>query len=175
MITEIKIFNIDDFTVLFETASPIQINVRDEHKATQFTVESGETRSDHVVVQPVEISMSLILVGELKNAFEMMQQAYDQHQLVGIQTRVKTYQPLLLVSFDHDESPDMTDAIKLSLRFTEWRNIEPEYGALPPRKVAKKAQSSTVNRGKVQTSTIPKKKKKSVIVKVVDGSFNAEE
>nr|WP_048608954.1 hypothetical protein [Providencia rettgeri] len=159
MITEVKIFNVDNFSTLFETANPIQINVRDEHKATQFTVESGETRSDHVVVQPVEIGMDLILAGEMKSAFETLQQAYDKHQLVGIQTRVKTYQPMLLVNLYHDEIPEMADAIKLSLRFSEWRTVEPEYGDLPPRKVAKKEQSSTVNRGKVQTSTVPDKKK----------------
>lgn len=171
MITEVKIFNVDNFTTLFETANPIQINVRDEHKATQFAVESGETRSDHVVVQQVEIGMDLVLAGEMKNAFELMQQAYDKHQLVGIQTRVKTYQPMLLVNFYHDEIPEMADAIKLSLRFTEWRTVEPEYGDLPPRKVAKKEQSSTVNRGKVQTSTVPEKKKKSAAAKVADGEF----
>ncbi|MEX9216278.1 phage baseplate protein [Providencia rettgeri] len=171
MITEVKIFNVDDFTTLFESASPMQINVRDEHKATQFAVESGETRSDHVVVQGVEIGMDLILTGEVKSAFEIMQQAYDQHQLVGIQTRVKTYQPMLLVNFYHDEIPEMVDAIKLSLRFTEWRTVEPEYGDLPPRQVAKKEQSSTVNRGKVQTSTVPDKQKKSVVTKFADGEY----
>ncbi|WP_272665944.1 phage baseplate protein [Providencia sp. PROV174] len=171
MITEVKIFNVDNFSTLFETANPIQINVRDEHKATQFTVESGETRSDHVVVQPVEIGMDLILAGEMKSAFETLQQAYDKHQLVGIQTRVKTYQPMLLVNLYHDEIPEMADAIKLSLRFSEWRTVEPEYGDLPPRKVAKKEQSSTVNRGKVQTSTVSEKKKKSAATKIADGEF----
>nr|WP_282667047.1 hypothetical protein [Providencia rustigianii] len=115
--------------------------------------------------------MDLILSGEMKNAFELMQQAYDKHQLVGIQTRVKIYQPMLLVNFYHDEIPEMSDAIKLSLRFTEWRTVDPEYGDLPPRKVVKKEQSSTVNRGKVQTSTVPEKKKKSAAAKVADGEF----
>ncbi|ETT00038.1 hypothetical protein M5X66_10465 [Providencia sp. PROV188] len=160
MITEVKIFNVDDFTTLFETANPIKVTIRDEHKATQFAVESGESRSDHVVVQPIEINMDLILTGETKNAFERMQQIYDTHQLVGIQTRVKTYQPMLLVSFSHDETPDMADAINLSLHFTEWQAVEPEYGELPPRKVAKKEQSSTVNRGKVQTVAVPETEKK---------------
>lgn len=171
MITEVKIFNVDNFTTLFETANPIQLNIRDEHKVTQFTVESGETRSDHVVVLPVEIGMDLILAGEMKSAFETLQQAYDKHQLVGIQTRVKTYQPMLLVNLYHDEIPEMADAIKLSLRFTEWRTVEPEYGNLPPRKVAKKEQSSTVNRGKVQTTTTSDKKKKSAAAKIADGEF----
>ena len=171
MITEVKIFNTDNFTALFETVNPMQINVSDGHKATQFAVESGETRSDHIVEQPVEISMDLILTGEMKSTFEIMQQAYDKHQLVGVQTRVKTYQPMLLVNFNHTEIPDMADAIKLTLRFTEWRTVEPEYGDLPPRKVTKKEQSSTVNRGKVQTVTVSDQKKKSTAAKMVDGDL----
>lgn len=170
MITEVKIFDTESFVTLFESVSPLQLSIRDEHKATQFQVESGETRSDHVVINPVEIGMDLILTGEPKDAFEAMQQAYDQHQLVGIQTRVKTYQPMLIVNFYHDEIPDMADAVKLSLRFTEWRMVEPEYGELPPRKVAKKEQSSTVNRGKVQTkeADTATKKKGSALTKGVD-------
>ena len=39
---------------------------------------------------------------------------------------------MLLTGFNHDEIPDMIDAIKLSLRFVEWRTVEPEYGDLPP-------------------------------------------
>ncbi|HEK0316217.1 TPA: hypothetical protein SMO78_003685, partial [Proteus mirabilis] len=50
MITEVKIFDLASFSTLFDSVSPIQINVRDEHKATQFQVESGETRSDHVII-----------------------------------------------------------------------------------------------------------------------------
>ncbi|PHM47169.1 phage baseplate protein [Xenorhabdus miraniensis] len=168
MITDVKIFNVNTFATLFETASPIQISVRDEHKATQFQVENGETRSDHIVVEAVEIGMEVLLTGELKNSFAAMQQAYDTHQLVGIQTRVKTYQPMILVNFYHDEVSEMADAIKLSLRFSEWRTVEPEYGELPPRRVAKKSQSGTVNRGNVQTKDAGGRKK-SVAAKIMDG------
>ena len=169
MITDVKIFDTDSFTTLFETASPIKINIRDEHKATTFQVESGETRSDHVVVQAVEIGMDLILSGELKNAFGLMQQAWEQNKLVGIQTRVKTYQPMLLVNFYHDETSEMADAIQLSLRFTEWRSVTPEYGDLPPKKVQKPSQSSTVKRGGAQTKSVSEERKKSVLVRVLGG------
>ncbi|WP_237386229.1 phage baseplate protein [Xenorhabdus sp. Sc-CR9] len=168
MITEVKIFNVNTFATLFESASPVQVSVRDEHKVTKFQVENGETRSDHIVVAAVEIGMELLLTGELKNSFSAMQQAYDTHQLVGIQTRVKTYQPMILVNFFHDEVPEMADAVKLSLRFSEWRTVEPEYGELPPRRVAKKTQSGTVNRGNVQTKDVAGQKK-SVAVKILDG------
>ncbi|MDO1709649.1 hypothetical protein Q2357_06610 [Proteus mirabilis] len=174
MITEVKIFDLASFSTLFDSVSPIQINVRDEHKATQFQVESGETRSDHVIINPVEIGIDLLLTGEMKNIFSSMQQAFDEHKLVGIQTRAKTYQPMLLTSFNHDEIPDMIDAIKLSLRFIEWRTVEPEYGDLPPRATQKPAQSSTVNRGNVQTkeADTETKKKGSVATRIADGDWS---
>ena len=170
MITDVKIFDIESFNTLFASASPMQVNVRDEHKATKFQVENGETRSDHVVVEAIEIGMELLLTGDMKNAYESIRQAYDNNQLLGIQTRVRTYSPMLLVNFYHDESAEMLDAIKLSLRFSEWRTVEPEYGELPPRKVEKKEQSGTVNRGKVQTQEAGEKTKRkgSVLTKVDD-------
>lgn len=161
MITDVKIFDPEKYSTLFETLSPIQINVRDERRATSFPVESGETRSDHVVVQPVEIGMDVILSGDMSNSFSALQQAYAKNQLLGIQTRARVYQPMLLVNFYHDESAEMADAIKLSLRFTEWRTVTPEYGALPPRSVAKKGQAGTVKRGNVQTKEVPSERKRS--------------
>ncbi|HHQ6055176.1 phage baseplate protein [Morganella morganii] len=172
MITEVKIFDVNSFATLFDSASPVKLTVSDTHKATSFQVESGETRSDHVVVNAVTISMDLMLTGETEDEFKAMQQAYDYHKLVCIQTRVRAYGPMLITSFTHDENPEMADGLSLSLTFTEWRVIEPEYGELPLRKVVKKKQSSTVNSGKVQAQTAapPPAKKSSVAVKLAGGA-----
>ena len=61
-------------------------------------MESGETRSDHVVVNAVTISMDLMLTGETEDEFKAMQQAYDYHKLVCIQTVVRAYGPMLITS-----------------------------------------------------------------------------
>ncbi|VTP70784.1 phage protein [Proteus vulgaris] len=68
----------------------------------------------------------------------------------------------------------MIDAIKLPLRFVEWRTVEPEYGELPPRSTQKPTQSSTVNRGNVQTkdADTETKKKGSFATRIADGDWS---
>lgn len=177
MITEVKIFDVNSFVTLFDSASPVKLTISDSHKATSFQVESGETRSDHVVVNAVTISMDLMIAGETEDEFKAIQQAYDGHKLVCIQTRVRAYGPMLITGFNHDETPEMTDGLRLSLTLTEWRVIEPEYGELPPRKVVKKKQSSTMNCGKVQAQTAEPApaKKGSVAVKWGSGTAGNQE
>ncbi|KOO17682.1 phage-like protein, partial [Morganella morganii] len=63
MITEVKIFDVNSFVTLFDSANPVKLTISDSHKATSFQVESGETRSDHVVVNAVTISMDLMITG----------------------------------------------------------------------------------------------------------------
>ncbi|WP_337243270.1 phage baseplate protein, partial [Proteus faecis] len=83
--------------------------------------------------------------------YSIIKQLYDEHTLVGIQTRVKTYQPMLLESLTHDEDPQKVNAIELKLKFTEWKTIEPEYYKKSSKSTKKPKQISTVNRGNVKS------------------------
>ncbi|MFN6885537.1 phage baseplate protein, partial [Proteus mirabilis] len=91
MITEVRIFDLASFTTLFDSVNPTQVTIDDSHQAITFTVENGESRSDHVVINPISISISLLLTGDIANAYATIKQLYDENTLVGIQTRVSTY------------------------------------------------------------------------------------
>ncbi len=160
MITEVRIFDLASFTTLFDSVNPTQVTIDDSHQAITFTVENGESRSDHVVINPISISISLLLTGDIANAYATIKQLYDENTLVGIQTRVSTYQPMLLESLSHDEDPSKVDAIELKLKFIEWKSIEPEYNKKSAKSTKKPKQSSTINRGNVKSKkTMPIGKK----------------
>ncbi len=153
--TPVQIIDGESYAILFENASPMRVYVTDEKTATKFQVENGETRSDHIVNLPIEITIEFILSGDqAKNQFENIKQSYRDNRLVTIQTKMDTYRNMLAVSVPHDETATMYAGAALPVRFQEWREIQPEYGELQQKQVAKKSQSSTVNRGK-QTGKTP--------------------
>ncbi|MGU9943840.1 hypothetical protein RVU96_09995 [Bordetella avium] len=133
--------------VLFQAASPMRVSVKESKRATKFAVEDGTERSDHVVRELIEVQIDFVLTADVRNAFQSLRQAHEQNKLVSVQTKVRLYENLLITDIPHDETPELGMAIAVPVRLQEFLQVKPEYGTLPPEKVAKKNQSSTVQRG----------------------------
>ena len=143
----------DSLQQIFTATSPIRVSVRESKKATQFAVEDGSERSDHVVTAATEISFDLFISDDrARNAYEEIRQAWRTNQLVTVQTSVSSYPDMLILDIPHDETQDAGGSIRIPVRMQEWRTYEPQYGELPPAKVKNKNQSSTVQAGQTQTS-----------------------
>ena len=136
------------FNVLFTSAHPLNVTTEQEKRPTEFQVESGETRSDHVVVNPKVVTIDFALQQDSRNEFENIRQAFASDELVTIQTRLSTFENMLIVSIPSVESADTYQGGTVSVRFQEWREIQPEYGEIQQAQVAKPEQSDTVKRGK---------------------------
>lgn len=150
---------------LFQTASPMRVSVKEEGKLTKFAVEDGTTRSDHFVRSPYTVTVDFLLTEDTRNGFQELRTAYKEHRLLAVQTKVDIYQSLLITSIPHDETPEGGDSIAVPITFEQWETVQPEYGTLPPRKVANKNQASTVKRGQQQTTETPPAKRQSVLFK----------
>jgi len=137
---------------MFVSAHPMRVSVREAKRATKFAVEDGTARSDHVVQELTEIQIDFVLNADTRNGFESLRQAFLKNSLVIVQTKVRSYESMLITDLPHDETPELGMAINVPLRFQEWLAVAPEYGTLPPAKVANKNQSSTVNRGQQSTT-----------------------
>lgn len=146
--TPVQVLDGNTFAVLFNSAHPMRVAVSDEKRATRFQVENGGERSDHVVDNAVELAIEFVLSGHsARQQYEAMRLAYEENRLVTVQTRMRTYENMLIEAFPHEETPTIYDGAVLPLRFLEWREIEPEYGELQQEQVAEPRQASTVDRG----------------------------
>lgn len=151
----VQVLDGEGFGVLFESAAPMRLTVRDEKRATRFPVETGGERSDHVIDNAIEIAIEFVLTGrEARQQFQAMRQAYLERRLVTVQTRMGTYDNMLIEAFPHEETVTVSDGAVLPVRFLEWLEIQPEYGELQQSEVADPKQSSTVQRG-AQTGATP--------------------
>lgn len=149
-------------TQVFVAAQPMRVSVREDGKLTQFPVEDGTTRSDHFVRLPIQITIDFLLTDDTRNGFAELRAAFQQRTIVSVQTKVALYFSMVITAIPHDETPDGGNSITVPITLQEWVTIEPEYGALPPSKVANKAQSSTVARGQQQTTATPAAKQEPV-------------
>lgn len=147
----VAILDAESLQVLFASAEPMRVSVRESKRATKFAVEDGTERSDHVVRELTEIQIEFLLADDTRNQFESLRQAFDQNKLVTVQTKVRSYENMLILDMPHDETPELGTAVNVPVRMQEWVEVKPAFGELPPAKVEKKSQSSTVKRGQ-QTS-----------------------
>jgi len=143
----------ENFQQLFATASPMRMSVREAKTATKYQVEDGSTRSDHVVVQQVEISIDFIIEDEFaRDCYQQIRQAWNDNRLVSVQGKVSSYPNMLITEMPHDESPEYGMGIAMPIRLVEWRSVEPQYAGLPPSKVKSPKQASTAKKGQKQAT-----------------------
>lgn len=150
----VAILDAESFEQLFTATNPMRVTVREEKKVTKFQVEDGSERSDHVVRLATEIGVDLMIEDEFaRNMYLQLQQAWRDNKLVIVQTKVASYESMLIESMPHDETPEMGNGIAMPVRLTEWRTVTPQYGSLPPSKVASKKQADTAKQGQKQSTT----------------------
>ena len=167
----VAILDAETFEQLFVAAQPMRVSVRDTKRATKFEVEDGSIRSDHVVQDQIEIAIDLLLQDQdARDAYQQIKQAKTDNRLVIVQTKVDSYESMLITEIPHDETVELGDAISMPMRLVEWRTVTPQYGALPPSKVKDKKQASTSKGGQKQTTEAdaPTTRKASVLY----GVFN---
>lgn len=164
----IAILDAETLRPIFTLANPMQVTVRELSKILSFTAEDGSERSDHIVYLPVEVDIPFLLTDDMRNVYGAFKQAWKTQTELVVQTRVDTYKGMLIYEMPHDENAEQGASTVVQVKMRVFDTIKPEYGSLPPSKVAKKSQASTVKKGQVQTteSTAPTKRKASVLAGV---------
>lgn len=151
----VAIVDAQDFRILFANANPMRVTVRETSKLTSWPVEDGTQRTDHRVIDPIEIDLPLVLTDDTRNLFEALRNAFLEGRELIIQTKVRSYPAMMITDIPHDEIPDQGDSIPVAVKLKQVITIKPEFGVLPARSVANVNQSSTVKKGVQQTEESP--------------------
>lgn len=148
----VAIIDGESFQQLFSAASPMRLSVREARRTTKYVVEDGSTRNDHIIIDPVEISIDLLLESEdARDGYAQIRQAWSENKLVTVQGTVSSYKNMLITDIPHEVSPQFGLGIAIPMKLVEWRSDSPQFGTLPPSKVASKKQSSTAKGGQKAT------------------------
>lgn len=164
----VMVLDADVFGILFHSASPMRVSVREEKRATKFQVESGEVRNDHIIDLPTEIVVDFLIAGdEARSQYANLVTKYHAKEPVIIQTRLTSYENMLIKSIGREEIANIAEGSTMTVRFIEWREITPEYGNLTPEKTASPKHTDTVSRGKVTGTEVSDVQSKSWLDKTL--------
>lgn len=139
------------FRQIIPDAVVMNATVQEDSKIFTHPLETGVETSDHRIISPVEIVVSVVLPrGLYRDLYAQIRQIFHGDNVFTIQSRANTYTSMALASMPHEEQSDMIDVIPMTLTFAEAIFIETQFQALPPKKVRNKRDASTVKRGEQQ-------------------------
>lgn len=141
-----------DFEQLFKQARALKAVVKEQAKVMEHPVESGIVITDHRVILPIEIELTLILASsDYQNVYKSIRQYYFNGDLLVVQTRSDIYYNNLIASMPHEEDPTQYDVIPLILNLKEVLFVTAQYGVVPKQP----KNTNTVKRGTQQGKTAP--------------------
>lgn len=151
---------------VFAGARPMTANVYEVASALEHPLEDGATIIDHLVFQPVEIEMPLMVTGDAAaDVYDEIRQLFRAGVLLTVQAKARTYDSMLIIAVPHDERPEEFDALTIGLQLREAVFVASTYGgavvvapAPAPAAPATRqpaARTSTTRRGAQQTTPAP--------------------
>ena len=144
----------ENFNQVFENGRPIKAMVNEDSKVMEHPVETGATITDHSIILPVEIELSLILDSEnYRNTYQQIKTLFKSRKLLTVQTKTDSYRNMLIQKIPHDEDPELFDVIAIAVSLKEVLFVTAQFGTLPASKVANKSNASTVQKGEQQAKT----------------------
>ncbi len=153
-----------DFVQVFEKARAMKGTFSPTSKTREHPLETGATVTDHRIILPVTASLSLILsADDYKETYQQIRDLFIKGELLTVQTRVASFESMLIEKMPHDESADMLDGVIVALSLKEAQFVTPQFALI---KVAKPKNSKTVPRGQQQPAEAPPARKSSIL-----GSF----
>lgn len=136
---------------VFALARPVKATVKPDSKLMEHPLETGASIADHRIVLPVEIELSLVLVGAdtFRNTYKEVRDLFSRGELLTVQTRTDSYPNMAIQSMPHEETPDSMDAVTLAMTLKEVTFVNAQFSDL---QVKHKKDSKTVKRGEQQGS-----------------------
>ena len=146
---------------VFALARPIKATVMRSAKNMEHPIETGATVTDHRIVLPTSIELSLLLTSEeYPTVYQQVRDLFLRGELLTVQTRVDSFPSMMIEKMPHDETADMIDGVALALTLKEAMFVQPQFATI---KVARPKDSSTVKRGQQQPTEAPPARQSSIL------------
>ena len=140
-----------EFEQIFRDARPIKAVVKEQAKVMEHPLETGAVITDHRVILPVEIELSMLLSPRnYQDTYKAIRSYYESSTLLVIQTKTGIYENQLISGMPHEETTEQYDAISLTLTLRQALFVLPVGGITP----AVPSDTTTVDRGQQGISSV---------------------
>lgn len=138
---------------VFAEARPMKASIKPESKGMEHPLETGSSITDHRIILPLSIEISMVLASQDYAAvYGQIRDMFMRGELLTVQTRVGSFRSLYIEKMPHDETSEMLDGVALALSLREARFVAPRFTVL---KVAKPRDSTTTKRGELKPKEVP--------------------
>jgi hypothetical protein len=136
-----------NYNELFNQAKSIKAVIKEQSKLMEHPIETGAIITDHRIIMPIEIDLSLILASsDYQDVYKSIRQYFFQATLLIVQTRAGIYQNQIISALPHEEDPNMYDALTIALSLKQVLYVIAQYTNVPKYP----ANASTIDRGQQQ-------------------------
>lgn len=130
-VDQVAIFD-DKYNQLFQQAKSIKVVVKENSKLMEHPIETGAIITDHRIIMPIEIDMSLILASsDYSDVYKAIKQYYLNATQLIIQTRSDIYANQLIEALPHEEDPNMYDSLTIALSLKQVVIVSTQYAPVP--------------------------------------------
>ena len=175
-------FSIEDPNVGSLEFDSIDAEVHDwQRDVTQNPVENGSPVADHIIDRPRNLTITgmisnspidgsnIFLGGNLLDtdrvaeAFQVLDALYKSKSLITIYTRYANYVDMAISDLNIPRSPDLGNAITISIQATQFRIVTTQSTNTPPGLGVKKQSDSTGKAGTSNSADKPTQKRASPV------------
>lgn len=140
----------DQYFHVLQEAKIVDVRVKPNARNMEHPVEDGSIITDHRILLPVEIDLTVILNdANYADTYASILQYYLDGTLLVVQTKVSVYENMIITEIPHSESSDMLDAIPMIISFKQVQLVSAQYNINPK----KQANTNTVQKGTQQGTT----------------------
>jgi len=167
---EVGLIDQTSFQPLFDGAQFIKIKINEGANVMSHPLEDGSKRTDHVVINLVEIELNCILPIDTKALYNSIKEYFLKSTFIAVQTRTALYKNMIISSMPHDEDAEMFSSVGMGIKLTEVKVVTAKIGKAPKISSAKsKKNSPNKDTGKKQPTTAKDEtKKQSVLASAAD-------
>jgi hypothetical protein len=139
-----------DFIQVFQQARAIKVVVKPDKKPMEHPLETGATTTDHVIITPAEIELSLLLnSSNYRDVYKVIKQFWLNSTLLVVQTKVDVFPNFYILSIPHEENPEQYDAIVVAMTLKQVQFATTAFSLVPKNP----SNSTVVDRG-IQTGEV---------------------
>lgn len=132
---------------LISDARPMRASIQEASEFFQHPLETSKYVTDHKIITPVEISITMILTGETyRDTYAQIKQLFLDSTPLVVQTKTDIYTNQIIQSIPHEEDPELFDGISLTFNTREIQFASTEVAFAP----FDQTEQGTVERGQQQ-------------------------
>jgi hypothetical protein len=133
----------------------LKTDVKQTSEIMMHPIETGVLISDHKVIQPIEIIMSVLINSSwYSDVYKIIETAFHSSTIINIQTNTGLYPNMVLYELPHRESPGHFDSIISELKFRQALIATPTTFKVNKQTHAK--LSKKIIKGAVQGTSVTK-------------------